>query len=84
MFKSFRDSDVISSSVSELRGELARTGASRPEKNSSSPIVRSEWVYKSVRKMSGSQVSAFAVSVKWSVDSDKIERVTTYPRVWRD
>jgi hypothetical protein len=73
MFKSFRDSDVISSSVSELRGALARIGESRPEKNSSSPMVRSEWVYKSVRKMSGSQVSAFAVSTKRSMDNNRIE-----------
>lgn len=73
MFKSFRDNDVISSRVSELRGALARTGASRPEKNSSSPMVRSECVYKSVRKMSGSQVSAFAVSVRKSINRNKIE-----------
>jgi hypothetical protein len=72
MFKSFRDSDVISSSVSELRGELARAGGLRLEKNSSSPMVRREWVYKSVRRMSGSQVSAFPVSVRRSMDSNKI------------
>ena len=49
------ESNVISSSVSELRGALPQTGASRPEKNSSSSMVRSESVYMSVRKTSGSQ-----------------------------
>jgi hypothetical protein len=52
IFKSFRDSDVISSMVSELRSE----------KNSSSPMVRSELVYNSVRQRSGSQAPAFEVS----------------------
>jgi hypothetical protein len=64
MFKSFRDSDVISSSVSGLRGVLARAGVSKPEKNSSSPIVRRECVYKSVRKRSGSQLSTFEMSAR--------------------
>jgi hypothetical protein len=63
IFKSFRDSDVTSSRVSGLRGALARAGAS-PEKNSSSPMVRSEWVYKSVRKRRGDQAPAFAVSAR--------------------
>ncbi len=46
MFKNLRYRDVISSSVSGLRGASGRAGVPKPEMNSSAHMVKSECVYK--------------------------------------
>ena len=61
MINSRRFSDFSSSSTSAFWDD--NDAISFVPKNSSSPIVSSSWLYRSVRKMSGVHASAFSVSI---------------------